>query len=63
MLCFCTASDTPVVCLTANAITGAREEYIDAGFDDYITKPIESKKLERMIADHLPKQKVNYRLP
>lgn len=56
-------SDTPVVCLTANAITGAREEYIDAGFDDYITKPIESKKLERMIADHLPKQKVNYRLP
>ena len=32
--------ETPYICLTANAITGARDEYMDAGFDEYLTKPI-----------------------
>ncbi len=31
---------TPVICLTANAISGAREEYISAGFDDIIAKRV-----------------------
>lgn len=49
---------TPIIVLTANAISGAREEYIAAGFDDYLTKPIDSQKLEAMLQKYLPSAKV-----
>ena len=49
---------TPVVALTANAVSGAREEYIAAGFDDYLTKPIDSHKLEDLLRSMLPPEKV-----
>ena len=50
--------DTPVISLTANAISGARERYIAAGFKDYLTKPINSTHLENMLIKYLPKDKV-----
>ena len=50
--------DTPVICLTANAISGAREQYIAEGFDDYLTKPVDSAKLEDMIMRYLPADKI-----
>ncbi len=46
--------NTPFVCLTANAISGARDEYIAAGFDDYLSKPINPNKLEDMLIELLP---------
>ncbi len=48
----------PAVALTANAISGAREMYIKEGFTDYLTKPVNSVKLEKMIAHYLPPEKL-----
>ncbi|MBE5859819.1 MAG: response regulator [Butyrivibrio sp.] len=48
----------PVICLTANAISGMRKMYISAGFDDYITKPIDPDYLEELLLKYLPKDKI-----
>ena len=45
----------PVIALTANAVSGAKEMFLTTGFTDYMTKPIEGKKLEEMILKYLPK--------
>ena len=45
---------TPVIALTANAISGAREEYLRHGFADYIAKPVEYKKLIEVMKKFLP---------
>ena len=50
---------TPVIALTANAISGAREYYLKEGFADFFTKPIDSAKLEQMIAALLPEELVH----
>ncbi|MBQ9361318.1 MAG: response regulator [Lachnospiraceae bacterium] len=50
--------DAPVISLTANAVSGAREEYLTTGFADYLTKPIDSGKLEDMLVRYLPADKV-----
>ncbi len=50
--------DTPVICLTADAVVGARERYLSKGFNDYLTKPIDSTSLEAMLKKYLPFGKV-----
>lgn len=45
--------NTEVIVLTANAIAGAAEQYIREGFSDYLSKPIEYNKLERMLSKYL----------
>ncbi|MDE7251466.1 MAG: response regulator [Acetatifactor sp.] len=50
--------DTPVIMLTANAITGVREQYLQAGFADYLPKPVQGVKLEQMILKFLPQDKI-----
>ena len=44
---------TPVVSLTANAIEGVKEKYLNLGFDDYLAKPIEKSKLEDILVKFL----------
>lgn len=46
--------NTVVIALTANAIAGCREMYLEYGFNDYISKPIQVEKLEESIMQHLP---------
>lgn len=48
-------ADTPVIVLTANALSGAREAYLQEGFADFLTKPIDGDLLEQTIAKYLPK--------
>ena len=45
--------NTPVIMLTANATRGAREEYIQAGFSDYLTKPVKEEDLQEILAKYL----------
>lgn len=46
--------DVPIIVLTANAVSGARTEYLDAGFDEYLSKPVERGQLYRTIKRFLP---------
>ncbi|MBR3306532.1 MAG: EAL domain-containing protein [Lachnospiraceae bacterium] len=50
--------ETPVVALTANAVTGARERFLSEGFDEYMIKPVDGAKLEEMLVRFLPEDKV-----
>ena len=46
----------PVVALTANVVNGAKEMFLDAGFDDYISKPIEIDRMEKALKTFLPRE-------
>jgi signal transduction histidine kinase/CheY-like chemotaxis protein/HPt (histidine-containing phosphotransfer) domain-containing protein len=50
--------DIPIIAMTANAMAGSREEYLDAGMNDYISKPVQPRlllaKLDRLAADLPP---------
>ena len=48
--------NNPVIMLTANAIKGDREKYLEVGFDDFLSKPILPERLDKMLLKHLPKQ-------
>ena len=44
----------PCIALTANAIAGVKQMYLDEGFTDYLSKPVSPDKLEDMIKKYLP---------
>ncbi len=52
--------NTPVIALTANAFNGDREKYMQMGFDDFLSKPIITEKLEALIRRLLPKDYVKF---
>ncbi len=46
-------ADTPYIALTANAIAGAREMYLEKGFSDYLSKPMKIEELSAVISSNL----------
>lgn len=51
------ASAKIIVC-TANALVGVRAELLSAGFDDFLSKPVNGKELEEMLAKYIPPSKI-----
>lgn len=47
---------TPVIALTANAISGVREMYLEHGFTDYLSKPVNVEKLLEQLKKYIPKE-------
>ena len=52
--------DTPMVALTANAMSSAKQMFLSKGFDGFVSKPIEIEELERTLKRLLPKNAVSY---
>ncbi|MCR5418146.1 MAG: response regulator [Lachnospiraceae bacterium] len=52
--------DVPIVALTANAVSTAKEMFIREGFDGFVAKPIELGELERVLKKVLPKSMISY---
>ena len=54
--------DLPVVALTANVVSGAKEMFINAGFDDYLPKPINVDQLEKILIKLLPADRIKVKV-
>lgn len=53
--------DSVIIALTANAISGAKEMYMEEGFRDYLSKPIDVNRLEQKLVKYLPEEKISYK--
>ena len=49
---------TPVVMMTANALSGDREIYLSKGFSDYLSKPVEIRELFKVVKQYVPEEKI-----
>jgi len=52
--------ELPIVALTANAVSGAREMFLESGFNDFISKPIQMPLLEKILETWLPKKMIKH---
>ncbi|MBE5924023.1 MAG: response regulator [Lachnospiraceae bacterium] len=55
--------DLPIVALTANAVSSAKEMFLSVGFDGFVSKPVEKQELERVLKKVLPKSAITYEKP
>ncbi len=55
-----TDKNLTVIAFTANAVSGAREMFLQEGFDEFISKPIETLELERILKKMLPRSSVEF---
>lgn len=55
----CINSTTPIIALTADAVSGVRERLIECGMNDYIVKPIDINVICGMIKKYLPESKID----
>lgn len=53
--------NTPVIVLTANAVVGVKDFYLEQGFDDYMSKPVSGRLLEEMLLKYLPDELITKR--
>jgi CheY-like chemotaxis protein len=51
---------TPIIALTANALVGAREEYLRNGFEDFLSKPFERWQIHKLLERWIPEEKRIY---
>lgn len=51
---------TPIIMLSANAIVGAKEKYLEIGFSDFLSKPVLPEKLDKLILKYLPEELISY---
>ncbi len=54
------ANNVPIVALTANAMSSAKQMFLSEGFDGFVSKPIEIEELERVLKQVLPKSLISY---
>lgn len=54
------STELPIVALTANAVSGAKEMFLESGFNDFISKPIQIPILEKILEKWLPEQMITY---
>ena len=52
------SDEIPFIVFTANAVSGAREMYLEAGFKDYLSKPVDGRRLEETLLRYLPEDKI-----
>ncbi len=53
-------SKAPIIALTANAVMGAKEMFLESGLDDFISKPIDIAQVYKVIEKYLPEEKIEY---
>ncbi len=53
----------PIIAFTANAISGMKEMFLNEGFTDFLSKPIDPSKLDEMLLMYIPKEKVKFGKP
>ncbi len=54
------SQNVPIVALTANAISGVKEIFIESGMNDFLSKPIDLEELKRILCQWINKEKIQY---
>ena len=55
-----TRFEVPIIALTANAVSGMKEMFIEKGFNDFLAKPIDISKLDEILTRWIPRDKREY---